>query len=87
MRPQFGPAHLRAVRQARGLTPAEVARRLGHRNPHRGARRLMTIEATGIVNEEMLVRLAEALELDWADFEEVLAGLGWQGEPALHQRV
>lgn len=47
----------------------------------------MTIEATGVVNEEMLVRLAEALELDWADFEEILAGLGWHGEPALHQRV
>jgi hypothetical protein len=66
---------LRLVRQARGLGLEDVARHLGHRDQRKGVRRLMVIEATGQASDDMLVRLAEALDLDWADLEEVLVEL------------
>jgi transcriptional regulator with XRE-family HTH domain len=71
---------LRQVRLTHNLSLAEVARRLGYRPRRKGVRRLMVIEATGQVNEDLLLRLLEVLGIDLAEFEELMSRLRQQGE-------
>jgi transcriptional regulator with XRE-family HTH domain len=67
----LGPL-LRALREARGLSFEEVARRLRYRDLRKGVRRLKTVEATGQVKNDLLLRLLEVLGIDLADFEDIL---------------
>ncbi|MCE9566997.1 MAG: hypothetical protein K8U57_33765 [Planctomycetes bacterium] len=62
---------LRAVREARGLSRQQVARRLGYGSVRKGVRRLALIEATGAVKSDLLVMLLEVLQLDLACFEDM----------------
>lgn len=71
---------LRQARLAHGLSLEEVARRLGYRPRRKGVRRLMVIEATGQVHEDLLLRLLDVLSFDLTDFEEITARLREQGE-------
>lgn len=64
---------IRIIRQARGVSHADVGRRLGHRGKRRGERRIRTIEATGRVSANMLERLLEALEVERWQFEILVA--------------
>lgn len=63
---------LRQAREANRMGPEQVARKVGYRNIRKGVRKLKVIEATGVVPDETLVRLADALGLDWALLEDVL---------------
>ncbi|MBY0230909.1 MAG: helix-turn-helix transcriptional regulator [Gemmataceae bacterium] len=58
---------IREAREARGLDAEQVAVRMGYRDILKGRRKIMTAEATGVVPEETLVRLAEVLDLDWCE--------------------
>lgn len=63
---------LRQAREANNMTQEQVARKLGYKNIIKGVRKLTVIEATGIVNDEILVRLADTLGIDWALLEDVI---------------
>lgn len=63
---------LRQAREANCMGPEQVARKVGYKNVRKGVRKLKVIEATGMVNDETLVRLADALGLDWGLLEDVL---------------
>ena len=63
---------LRQAREANRMGLEQVARKLGYKNAAKGVRKLKVIEATGIVSDESLVRLADVLGLDWALLEDVI---------------
>jgi transcriptional regulator with XRE-family HTH domain len=63
---------LRQARQGQGLGLEQVACRLGYRNVTKGVRKLKVIEATGTVSDDLLVKLAEVLGIDWVVLEEVI---------------
>ena len=63
---------LRQAREANRMGLEQVARKLGYRNVAKGVRKLKVIEATGNVNDEILVRLADTLGIDWALLEDVI---------------
>lgn len=66
---------LRAVREARGLSPEAVAGHLGYGSDRKARHRLAVIEGTGRVKDEVLVRLLEVLSLDPATFEDLTESL------------
>jgi transcriptional regulator with XRE-family HTH domain len=66
---------LRSRRELQGMTVEDMARLLGYRDVKKGMRRVLTVEATGVVREDLLLKMAEVLGLDWADLEEVLFAL------------
>jgi hypothetical protein len=66
---------LRRCREARCLSLDAVARLLGHKDRVKAVRKLMWVEATGIVRDDLLVELALVLGLDWALLEEVVHAL------------
>jgi transcriptional regulator with XRE-family HTH domain len=66
---------LRRRRELQGVTVEDMARLLGYRDTKKGMRRVLTVEATGVVREDLLLKMAEVLGLDWADLEEVLFAL------------
>ena len=62
---------LRRCREARCLSLDAAARLLGHKDRVKAVRKLMWIEATGIVRDDLSVEPA----LDWALLEEVAHAL------------
>ncbi len=75
---------LRAVREARGLSRQEVARRLGYGSPRKGIHRIAVIELTGRIKSDLLVNLLELLSLDLATFEDLAECLYLTGcQPAI----
>lgn len=75
---------LQAVREARGMTRIEVARRLGYGSTRKGMQKLTIIEATGRVRDELLVNLLDVLHLDLGCFEVLCERLYLTGvEPAI----
>lgn len=72
---------LRATRLARNLSLREVASRLGYTDVDRGIRRLVLVEATGLIREDLLVRLLEVLGLDLCEFLEAVDEAGRADEP------
>jgi transcriptional regulator with XRE-family HTH domain len=64
--------YCRNRRIERGLTPGQLARLLGYRNVNKGIRRLLRFEREGSIKEDLLVRLAEALEIDLPIIEELI---------------
>ncbi len=63
---------LRDSRLAQNLTLETVVIKLNYRNHQKGLRKLKSIEATGCVSDELLVRLAEVLDLDWCEIVDLL---------------
>jgi hypothetical protein len=63
---------LRQAREANCMGLEQVARKLGYKNVVKGVRKLKVVEATGTVNDEILVRLADTLGIDWALLEDVI---------------
>lgn len=57
--------HFRTERERKGLTLGQLARLAGYRNASKGARRISVFEREGMVKEDLLVKLAEALKIDW----------------------
>lgn len=66
---------LRQAREDRGLSVRDVAGAMGYSRSSKGERRVRVIEATGKVTLSRLVKLAEVLDLDWVEIEEVACRL------------
>jgi hypothetical protein len=73
---------LRQSREGQGLGLEQVACCLGYRNVAKGVRKLKVIEATGVVCDETLVRLADVLGIDWAGLEEIICDLHHDADEA-----
>lgn len=58
-------------RKCRMLTLAQVARLVGYRNINKGVRRLLLFEQKGFIKTDLLVKVAEALHMDWQIIEEL----------------
>jgi transcriptional regulator with XRE-family HTH domain len=65
------PSHFKAQRLARNLNPADLARMIGYRNIAKGANKVLRFERDGIVKEDLLIKIAEALGIDWATVEQL----------------
>jgi hypothetical protein len=63
--------YVAAKRRASGMTVVDLAARLGYRNPRKGVRRLVRFEHDGQCSDTMLVRLADALCLDYSTMLEL----------------
>jgi transcriptional regulator with XRE-family HTH domain len=64
--------YFRAQRIDRGLSLGQIARMVGYRNVSKGANRIARFERDGIVNELLLIHLAEALEIDLPTVEDLM---------------
>jgi transcriptional regulator with XRE-family HTH domain len=62
----------RTARLERGLSLEQLAGTLGYRNARKTARRIGRFECDGIIKEELLARLAEALGIGWETVEGLL---------------
>jgi transcriptional regulator with XRE-family HTH domain len=60
---------IKAERLKHGLTLGRLARLVGYRNFNKGARRIACLEQTGMATPDLLVNVAEALDLDWTTVE------------------
>jgi len=55
----------------RGLSLTQLARLVGYRNLNKGMRNILRFERDGTIRDDLLVALAEALEVDWCIVEEL----------------
>jgi transcriptional regulator with XRE-family HTH domain len=81
---------LRAERLKQGLSLGQLARLVGYRNLNKGARRILALERTGTGKVDLVVNVAEALDLQWTTIERLaeedhrerlLAWEAWVSEP------
>lgn len=73
--------HFKAARLAKGLALEDLARLTGHKNARKVAARIARFEQDGWVKDELLCRIADALDIDYATIEE-LAALDGHEPPA-----
>lgn len=66
-------SHFRAARLSRGLTLQRLARLTGYADARKVAARIARFEADGIGNDELVARLADALDIDYPTVECLLA--------------
>lgn len=78
--------HFKAARLAKGLTVEALARLLGYADSRKVAARIARFEQDGGVKDELLARLADALEIDLPTIEALLAVQGQQDHPADRQQ-
>jgi hypothetical protein len=87
---------LRAERFKQGLSLGQLARLVGYRNLNKGARRILALERTGTGKVDLVVNVAETLNLDWMAVERLaederrerlLAWEAWVSQPVSIQLV
>jgi len=54
-------------------TLSDVARMVGYQNTKKGVRRLLLFEKYGIIKPNLLVKVAEVLDMEWWLIEELAA--------------
>jgi hypothetical protein len=64
-------SHFKAQRLAQNLNLGELARLVGYKNIAKGANRIVRFEREGIIRDDLLIKIARALEIDWATVEEL----------------
>jgi transcriptional regulator with XRE-family HTH domain len=64
-------SYFRQRRLQRGLSLGELARLVGYRNVSKGSNKITRFESTGMVKEDLLVNLAEALSIDLEQIEQL----------------
>jgi transcriptional regulator with XRE-family HTH domain len=64
-------SHFKSQRLASDLSPCDLAKLVGYKNVAKGANRIVQFEREGIIKEDLLIKIAEALEIDWAMVEEL----------------
>jgi hypothetical protein len=64
-------SHFKAQRLARNLSPGELARLVGYKNIAKGANKVVRFERQGIIRDDLLIKIAKALAIDWATVEEL----------------
>ena len=68
-------SYVRRQRELKGIRLGPLSEKLGYRNrgKNRGCRMIVEFEREGIVSEEFLVKLVDALELDWEEVSQAMA--------------
>lgn len=83
-------SHFNSIRLAKKLSLGDLARLVGYQNIAKGANRIVRFERNGIIDDELLIKLARALAINWATVEELAeqdrqehieAWLKWADEP------
>lgn len=64
-------SHFKAQRLAKNLSLGDVARLVGYKNIAKGANRIVRFEREGIIDDELLIKIAKTLAIDWATVEEL----------------
>jgi len=64
--------HFKSVRQERGISLGTLARMIGYKNVGKGANRINLFEQQGDIKEDLLMKLAEALSIDWLTVEDLI---------------
>ena len=64
--------HIRQVRTQRGVRLSELARLVGYGNINRGVERLHLFESEGIITEELLQKVIEALDIPAEDLKRLM---------------
>jgi len=62
---------LKAIREARCLSLPQLAQAIGYRNLQKGVRKLMIAEATGKIEDDVLVSVLEVVGVDPFTFDEM----------------
>jgi transcriptional regulator with XRE-family HTH domain len=73
--------YFKAMRLARGLTLDGLARLTGYRDRRKVAGRIARFEQEGVVKDELLSRLAAALDVDYPTVEALMAQANDQDTP------
>jgi hypothetical protein len=90
MLPMRLSSHFKSERIAKHLKPGDVARAIGYQNIAKGANRIVRFEREGVVKEDLLIKVAAILGIDWTTVEElaeqdrqehVVAWNKWADEP------
>ena len=63
--------HFKAQRLAKNLTLGDLARLVGYSNISKGANRISQFEREGTIDDQLLVKTARGLEIDWATVEKL----------------
>jgi transcriptional regulator with XRE-family HTH domain len=66
--------HFKAQRLRRGLSLMQLAEKIGSDNVRKTAGKIGRFEGGGKVSEELLARLADALEIEATTLEELMEG-------------
>lgn len=64
--------HFKSVRLDHGFSLGELARLAGYRNACKGSNRISRFEQDGTIKENLLMKLAEALSIEWLTVEELI---------------
>src|SRR6476469_8085702 len=64
-------SHFKAQRLAKNLHPGDLARLVGYKNIAKGANRIVRFERQGIIRDDLLIKLAKALEIEWVTVEQL----------------
>jgi len=64
--------HIKEVRTQRGVRLSEMARLVGYGNINRGVQRLHLFESEGIITEELLQKVVEALDIPAEDLKRLI---------------
>jgi len=62
-------SHFKSERLAKNLSLGDLARLVGYKNVAKGANRIIRFEREGVITDELLIKLAKALDIDWATVE------------------
>jgi transcriptional regulator with XRE-family HTH domain len=65
-------SYFREQRLQQGLSLGQLARLIGYCNVSKGANKIVSFEREGVISEELLARLAEALAIDFATVETLI---------------
>ena len=65
------PTYCKDQRLAKNLSRGDLSRLVGYKNIGKGANRIFQFEREGIIDDELLVKIAAALKIDWATVEEL----------------
>jgi transcriptional regulator with XRE-family HTH domain len=64
-------SHFKAQRLAQSLSLGDLARLIGYKNTGKGANRIVRFEREGVIDVQLLIKLALALAIDWATVQEL----------------
>src|SRR5947207_2568978 len=59
-------------RVSKGLSLGQLAEKVGYRNLSKGARRITMLEREGVINELLMVKVAEALDIKLPIIEDLI---------------
>ena len=77
-------AHFKAARLAKGLTIEGLAALTGYRNTRKVTARIGRFEQEGVIKDELLARIADALGIEFTTIEELLPLDGVDAFPAFY---